>query len=167
MSGADFGRWCTAALQISRLYTQRTGHHQMPSVRRASDFEALLQGEARSGARFQLCKDGRARNESRGNATRSAARRRRRKVVGGFDDVALGGFAEQRADGHLLVGCTERTKRELWRKLTQQRVFRLGRPTLVAATNTECTPPWTHETNPNPNPNLTLTLTLTLTITLT
>ena len=59
MSGADFGRWCTAALQISRLYTQRTGHHQMPSVRRASDFEALLQGEARSGARFQLCKDGR------------------------------------------------------------------------------------------------------------
>ena len=58
VSGADFGRWCTAALQISRLYTQRTGH-QMPSVRRASDFEALLQGEARSGARFQLCKDGR------------------------------------------------------------------------------------------------------------
>ena len=51
VSGADFGRWCTAALQISRLYTQRTGHHQMPSVRRASDFEALLQGEARSGAR--------------------------------------------------------------------------------------------------------------------
>ena len=82
--------------------------------------------QARSGARFQLCKDGRARNESRVNATRSAARRRRRKVVGGFDDVALGGFAEQRADGHLLVGCTERTKRELWRKLTQQRVFRLG-----------------------------------------
>ena len=121
MSGADFGRWCTAALQISRLYTQRTGHHQMPTVRRASDFEALLQGEARSGTRFQLCK-----NETRVNATRSAARRRRRKVVGGFDDVALGGFAEQRADGHLLVGCTERTKRELWRKLTQQRVFRLG-----------------------------------------
>ena len=141
VSGADFGRWCTAAMQISRMHTRRTGHLGLPGVHRASDFEALLEGKAYAGARHQLCKDGRASNET----TRSATKRRRRKVVGGFDDVALGGFAEQRADGHLLVGCTERAKKELWRTLTQQRVFRLGRPTLVAATNTECQTPWTNE----------------------
>ena len=147
VSGADFGRWCTAATQISRMYTRRTGMAGAPGVRRKSDFEALLQGEVRAGARHQLCNDGRAGNETTRKIVLagSATKRRRRKVVGGFDDVALGGFAEQRADGHLLVGCTERTKKELWRTLTQQRVFRLGRPTLVAATNTECQTPWINE----------------------
>ena len=141
VSGADFGRWCTAAMQISHMHTRRTGHSGAPSVYHASVFEGLLKGKTHAGMRYQLCEDGRASNET----TRSATKRRRRKVVGGFDDVALGGFAEQRADGHLLVGCTERTKKELWRTLTQQRVFRLGRPTLVAATNTECQTPWINE----------------------
>ena len=143
VSGADFGRWCTATMQIVRTYTRSFGGSSFPAVHRASDFAKLLDGKAHKGARFQLCKDGRAGNDTMLRGIDGTYRRRR--VVGGVYDQALGGFAEERADGQLLLACTDRTKRELWRRLTQQRVFELGLPTLVVATNTECATPWMHE----------------------